>query len=137
MCAGQDGQQCGKILETATLNPSDGRNPVLLLSNLGWPTDNGYPLLQASVPADFIASTGIIGCPDHGFLILEESDAPPVFPGFPSGKFANGKSVQFPFFRLKEPYGEHLRTGRTQTVTWDVNKDPTFWSPDSPGAIIG
>ena len=134
VCARQDGS-CGRILGAVKLHFNENHDPILTMSNEGWPTDNGYPLAEAFVPADFVGSTGIIGCPAHGFLISEQSDEPPAFPGLPAGKWSVGDSVQFPFFSLKEPYREYLTTGCMQQVTWDVNRDLTYRSPRGPAWI--
>jgi hypothetical protein len=124
---GARGGRCGRRLGIAKIN-SFGDKPVMYLSNKGWVTNNGYPLLEASVPPDFSGSTGIFACPDHGYLIIERSNDPPLAPGMPRGKWAHGISVQFPFFLLRDHHTEHLRTGRTQTIKWVPEPSKTIYA---------
>ena len=103
VCAGRGGR-CGRRLGIAEINSlGDPAKPVMILSNVGWATGAGYPLAEATVPSDFSGSTGIFGCPDHGFLITERSGDPPIATGFPSGRWALGMSVQFPFSCSEHP----------------------------------
>ena len=57
----ESGGRCGRRLGIAKINTfGDSSKPAMYLSNRGWVTDNGYPLLEAAVPADFSGSTGIL-----------------------------------------------------------------------------
>jgi len=109
----------------------DAGKPVMILSNIGWATSTGTPLLEAAVPANFSGSTGIFDCEDHSFLIVERAGDPPLKPGWPTGRWAWGDSVKLPFSLLRSAYDEYLRTGRTQTVKWLPGAYPTehAWSP--------
>jgi hypothetical protein len=125
---GARGGRCGRQLGVARVNsPIDPARPVMILSNEGWVTNDGYPLLEASVPPDFSGSTGIFGCPDHGFLITKRSGDPPIAPGFPRGRWAQGVSVPFSFSLLKGPYAAHLRDAGTKTVRWVPAANPTIF----------
>ena len=78
----------------------------------------GYPLLEDTVPPDFSGSTGVLGCPDHGFLITKRSGDPAFAPGVPKGEWIQGMSVPFQFNLLKDAYEEYLHKGGVQTVKW-------------------
>ncbi len=128
---GARGGRCGRQLGIAKVVAlSDPAKPVMILSNEGWATGAGYPLLEDAIRGDFSGSTGIFECPAHGFLITGRSGDPPIAPGFPRGKWAQGISVQFPLSLLREPYLEHLRTGGKQTVKWVPGASPTIYSGD-------
>lgn len=123
---GARGGRCGRQLGIAKINwHRESTQPVMILSNEGWAMSAGYPLLEDSVPCDFSGSTGIFGCPDHGFLITERSGDPPIARGFPRGSWARGMSVRFSFSLLREPYAEHLRGGRVVTIKWVPAANPT------------
>jgi len=88
---GARGGRCGRQLGIAKINwLRESAQPVMILSNEGWAISAGYPLLEDSVPSDFSGSTGILGCPDHGFLITERSGDPPIAHGFPRGRWLRG-----------------------------------------------
>jgi hypothetical protein len=126
ICGGRGGR-CGRQLGVSKINRlREPHQPVMLLSNEGWTMGAGYPLLEETVPSDFSGSTGIWGCPDHGFLITERSDHPPIAPGFPRGKWAQGISVRFPLALLKNPYDQHLRSGQTMKIKWVPTINPTI-----------
>jgi hypothetical protein len=126
---GARGGRCGRQLGIAqVVSPKDSSKPVMYLSNEGWATGAGYPLLEDAIRGDFSGSTGIFQCPAHGFLITGRSDDPPIAPGFPRGKWAQGISVQFPLSLLRGPYREYLRTGGMRTVKWVPGASPTIYS---------
>jgi hypothetical protein len=74
----------------------------------------GWPLLEDVVPADFSGSTGIIACPEHGYLITDGSVKSQPAYGLPGGMWAKGISVQMPFSLLRAPYSEYLRLSVTR-----------------------
>ena len=133
---GARGGRCGRQLGVARINSLiEPATPVMILSNEGWALSAGYPLLEDSVPPDFSGSTGILGCPDHGFLITERSGDPPIAPGFPRGKWAKGMSVPLYFSLLRGPYAEHLRTSQTTTIKWVPAANPTI--SDRGDGVLG
>ena len=117
-CAGNGGR-CGRVLGLARVIL--GTNPTksgLLLSNEGWPTSNGYPLIQGVVPPDFSGSTGVFACPTHSFLITERTGEKLPFKGLPSGRWALGMSVHLPNLLLRKPYEDFLQNEQVQVVRW-------------------
>ena len=122
-CAGNGGR-CRRVLGLARVIAS--ANPiksVLHLTNEGWATSNGYPLLEDVVPADFLGSTGIFACPIHGFLITERTGEKLPVPGLPPGRWAHGMSVQLPFALLRKHYQDFLNLGRIQVMRWVPTKE--------------
>ena len=88
--------------------------------------------MEDVVPADFSGSTGIIACPDHGYLITDGSVKSRPAYGLPGGMWAKGISVQLSFSLLRAPYHEYLRLGVTQEVKWVPTKDTAVHVPDWP-----
>ena len=88
------------------------------MTNEGWPTSNGYPLLEDVVRQDFSGSTGIFACPAHTFLITERTGERLPFRGLPMGRWAHGMSVHLPFALLRKPREDFLHHGRVQVVRW-------------------
>lgn len=131
-CAGNR-RRCNRQLGIAQVVPGrQATSPVLGLSNQGWPTSHGYPLLEDAVPADFAGSTGVFSsCPKHGTLIIEKSAATSRLPGLPGGRWAQGMSVQMPFELLREPHEAFLRDGRVQTVFWTPGERATVYAATS------
>jgi hypothetical protein len=131
-CAGNGGR-CNRQLGLAQAIPGrQPTSPVLGLSNQGWPTSHGYPLLEAAVPADFSGSTGIFSsCPKHGTLIIEKSAAKSRVRGLLGGRSARGISVQMPFALLRQAYEAFLRDGRAQTVLWTPGERATVYTTTS------
>lgn len=115
-CAGR-GLRCRRVLGVARLVPMDRpRKHVLWLTNEGWATRNGVPLLEDVVPADFSGSTRIFGCKDHNFVVTERSTDPALVPGLPKGNWTQG--VPFPYSLLQSPYEKYLRRGLPEEVLW-------------------
>lgn len=125
-CAG-NGRRCNRQLGIAEVVPGHRpTSPVMGLSNQGWPTRHGYPLLEDAVPADFTGSTGIFSlCPKHGTLIFEKSVSASPVQGLPRGRWARGDSVQMPFDHLRPAYEAFLRSDHAQTVFWTPGELPT------------
>ncbi len=131
-CAG-NGRRCNRQLGVAQAVPGrQPTSPVLGLSNQGWPTSHGYPLLEDAVPVDFAGSTGIFSsCPKHGTLIIEKSTTKSRVRGLPGGRWARGISVQMPLALLREAYEAFLRNGRAQTVLWTPGERATVYTATS------
>jgi hypothetical protein len=117
-CDGNGGR-CRRVLGLGrVIVPTNPTKSGLHLTNEGWATSNGYPVLEEKVSPDFLGSTGIFGCPLHSFLITEKTGEKLPVRGFPRGRFAHGMSVQLPFAVLRKPYEDFLRLGRVQVVRW-------------------
>jgi hypothetical protein len=127
-CGGNGRRRCRRQIGSARI--SSGK-AILRLDNRGWALERGgYPLLEDIVPVAFAGSTGILRCPDHGKLITDRSETPPLALGLPRGSWTEGLSVQMPLHLLKEPYERFLRTGKTQELLWAPGMSPTVWVQD-------
>jgi hypothetical protein len=130
---GGNGGRCGRILGLGKVIV--GTNPTksgLHLTNEGWATSNGYPLLEDVVRPDFSGSTGIFDCPTHTFLITEHTGERLPVKTLPTGRWARGVSVQLPFELLRQPYQDFLRYGKFQVVRWVPTSKTAVLVPDWP-----
>jgi hypothetical protein len=102
-CGGDEGR-CDRQLGVLKVSEEPGGKH--LLENQGWPLENGYPLIQAAVPADFSGATGILMCPGH--TVARSSD----------GDWRDGDDVQMPLHMLRGAYNRFIASGKPQEIYW-------------------